>query len=183
MAALLTVSACTSDVPGNPSPTQKSSSSSNTGAALPKRPTVLKLDGVDPCKLLTASQMDEIKVATARARESKAVDQKSWPGCSFDNNLQYAYQVATITGKGVDYWGAGGNVDVKPAEVAGFGAVQITFLGTNNVDCSLAVDVADGQHLFMSYRPTVKEGESQQQMCDNVKNFAGLVLATLKTLK
>lgn len=105
------------------------------------------------------------------------------PGCSYDNNLQYSYQVATVTGKGVDYWGAGGNVDVKSTDVTGFGAVQITFLGTDNVDCSLAVDVADGQQLFLSYRPTAKEGESQQQMCDNVKKAAGLAVETLKTLK
>lgn len=183
-AALLTVSACSGDVSGSPNPTQNSSSSSNTGtAALPKRPSELKLDGVDPCKLLTASQMKEIKVAEARPRQMKAVDGQPSPGCSYDNNLQYSYAIATVTGKGIEFWRSGGNVDTKVVDVTGFGAVQITFLGTENVDCAISVDVAEGQQLFMDYTPTAKEGESQQQMCDNVKKAAGLAVETLKTLK
>lgn len=182
--ALFAVSACSGDLPGKPSPTQNSSSSSNAGsAALPKRPSELKLDGVDPCKLLTASQMQEIKVAEARPLQMKAVDGEPSPGCSYDNSLQYSYSVATVTGKGVEFWRSGGNVDTKTGEVAGFGAVQITFLGTDSVDCALALDVADGQQLFLEYSPTTKKGESQQQLCDNVKKAAGLALETLKTLK
>lgn len=182
--ALPALAAC-SDVAGTPNPTKDSSSSPTSGtSALPKRPAELKLDGVDPCKLLTAAQMTEIKVAETRPRQSKAVDQVPSPGCAYDNNLQYTYTVATVTGKGVQYWLAeGGNVEPKVVDVSGFGAVQITFLGTDNVDCAIAVDVAEGQQLFMDYTPTAKKGESQQQMCDNVKRAAVLALDTLKTLK
>lgn len=178
--------ACTgSGEKGVPSPeTSSSPSSSGVSTALPKRPSELKLDGVDPCKLLTSVQMGQIKVAEAKSDQIEVGDLGKSPGCFYKNGLQYAYTVVLVKNKSVESWlDGGGNMTAKVVDVAGFGAAELTFTGTKSVDCTIAVDVADGQQLHMTYTPTTKKGETQEEMCGNVKKAALLAVETLKTLK
>jgi hypothetical protein len=183
--ALVTLSACTSGgETGKANPDSSGTSTPQSADKLPARPAELKLNNVDACKLLTAAQMDQIKLAKAAPQQSKVVDSTPLPACYYSNNLSYAYIVVPATNKGVDYWlGGGGNVTSEVVDVAGYGAAEIKFIGVENVDCAVAVDVAEGQQLYLSYKPDSKDKETQQQMCDKAKKAAGLALETLKTLK
>ncbi|SER36236.1 DUF3558 domain-containing protein [Lentzea albida] len=186
---LMAATACTgSGEQGKPSPTSggSSSTSGTSGSAkeLPKRPAELTLNGVDACKLLTAAQMASVKVTEAVPEQIEVNDFGKAPGCFYENGLKYAYTVVLVTTKGVPFWLSGsGNVDAKVVTVAGYGAAQLNFTGTNSVDCSVTVDVAEGQQLHMSYDPGTEKGDSQDQMCDKAGKAAELAVETLKTLK
>lgn len=182
---LMAVSACTSGgETGKANPDSSATSTSQSADKLPNRPAELKLNNVDPCKLLTAAQMDQIKIAEADPEQSKVIDGTPMPGCFYSNNLTYSYIAVAATNKGVGYWlGGGGNVTAEVVDVAGYGAAEIKFIGVENVDCAVAVDVAEGQQLLMSYKPDSAVKETQQQLCDKAKKAAGLALETLKTLK
>lgn len=181
---LAAVSACSGEVPGKPTPTQTPPSNAESTASVPERPAEYKLDGVDACKLLTASQMQQIKVVKTVPDQFKSVDDKSQPGCFYENGTEYSYIVLPATNKGIKYWLEGsGNVTAKVVDVSGYGAAEITFTGVDQFDCAVAVDVADDQQLYVRYKPRVKKGDTQQQLCANAKTAAALALETLKTLK
>lgn len=184
--AVFAIAACSTGGGEKGTPTTASSdtstSSGGSDGALPARPAELKLDNVDPCKLLTTDQMKQIKVASTKPVQPNLVDKKPSPSCFYQNGVEYNYTVGVVTHNGVSYWlRNGGTVKSTVVDVSGYGAAEIKFAGTNDVDCAIAVDVADGQQLFVSYKPLEKE--SQEQMCDKAKNAATLALVTLKTLK
>lgn len=185
---LLAVAACTSSgEKGKPNPTSgasPTSGSSSPAGDLPKRPADLKLDGADPCKLLTQAQMDQVKVAEAVPQKLEVAGLGQAPGCFYENGLKYTYAVSLITNKGVPFWLHGsGNVDAKVVDVAGYGAAQLTLTGTQGFDCAVAVDVAEGQQLHFLYSPGTEKGDTQDQLCSKVNKAAALAVETLKTLK
>lgn len=185
---LVASAACTSSgVGGTPSPTTGSSSasdSSNPSVDVPARPADLKVNDVDPCKLLTAAQMAEIKVAEAVPDQIEVSDLGKQPGCFYENGLKYSYTVVGLKNRDIRSWlNGGGNTTSKLVDVAGFGAAEIVFTGTEGLDCAVAVDVSDGQALYVNYSPTTQKGESQDQLCANAKKAATLAVETLKTLK
>ncbi|NUT51244.1 MAG: DUF3558 domain-containing protein [Saccharothrix sp.] len=186
MIALAAVAAagCTTGQVGNPGPTSDTSSAT-TAASTPadsSRPKEIKLDGVDPCKVLTADQMSQLRVAELARNDSDIVKTGDVPTCDFTGRSpRITYGVALVTDKGIEYWRGDGNVEVEQIEVSGYPAVQLTLTGTSTLDCSVAVDVADGQQLYVDFSPLGEE-PSQEQMCDNAKRAAGLALATLPTL-
>ncbi|GHH36406.1 DUF3558 domain-containing protein [Lentzea cavernae] len=185
--AVAAVSACTtSGEKGNPTPAPQSSSSSgnDSGTTLPERPQALKLDSVDTCKLLTADQMKQISVVSADPVNLALVAGKESPSCDFGSDGGFGYQVGAVTHNGVSYWQrGGGNVDTKSIKVGDFGAVQITLKGGTGFDCSVAIDVADGQQLMVSYIPTTTKEKDQSVLCGKAEKAAGLALSTLKTVK
>ncbi|MFS8098271.1 DUF3558 domain-containing protein [Lentzea alba] len=182
---LVMVSACTSGGEiGKANPDSSATSTPQSADKLPKRPAELKVNNVDPCKLLSAAQMDQIKIAEADPEQSTVIDGTAMPGCFYSNNLTYSYIAVVATNKGVDYWlRSGGNVTAEVVNVAGYGAAQVKLIGVDNANCAVAVDVAEGQQLFMNYKPDSENKETQQQLCDKAKKAAGLALETLKTLK
>lgn len=185
---LVASAACTSNgIGGTPGPTSggsPTSGSSKPNADVPTRPSALKVNGIDPCKLLTAPQMTEIKVAEAVPDQVEVSDLGKQPGCFFENGLKYTYTVVGLTNRDIRSWlNGGGNTTSKLVDVSGFGAAQITLTGTEGVNCAVAVDVSDGQALYVNYSPTTQKGESQDQLCANAKKAATLAVETLKTLK
>lgn len=183
---VIAASACTTvGEKGSPSPEPTNTSTAGSTPPVPQRPAELKLNGVDPCKLLTAAHMDEIKVAESKADQMEVGNLGPAPGCRYRNGVQYSYSIILIANKDVREWldGSAGNITTKLVDVSGYGAAQITFTGVETAGCSIAVDVADGKALYVDYRPTTKKGESQEQQCDNAKKAATLALGTLKTLK
>ena len=185
---LAATAACTSNgVGGTPSPTSGGSPTSNSSSSeveVPKRPLDLKVNGVDPCKLITAAQMDDLKVAEAVPDQIEVSDLGKQSGCFYENGTKYGYTVVGLTNRDIRGWlDGGGNTTSKLLDVAGFGAAQIVLTGTEGVNCAVAVDVSDGQALYVNYSPTTQKGESQEQMCANAKKAATLAVETLKTLK
>lgn len=183
---MATVSACSVTAEkGNPTPVPPSNSSSANDSAnkLPARPSSLKLDSVDPCKLLTADQMKQLQAVTTRSVELPLVDGAKSPSCHYRSEDSFTYTLGTVTHDGASYWLGGGNFDTKVIKVADFSAVEIQLKATNGFDCSVAIDVADGQQLMVSYIPTSAKKPDQSVVCGNAEKAAGLALATLKTLK
>lgn len=181
------LSACTSSgEKGNPTPTSPSSSSSGNGSAgkLPERPKSLTLDSVDTCKLLTADQMKQLETVSTRPEDLDLVDGKQSPSCHYSPGGRYTYTVGAVTHKGVSYWLEGsGTVAGKVIKIDDYSAVKVEFVGGSGIDCSVAIDVADGQQLMVSYIPTTTGEKDQAVLCGKAEKAAGFALATLKTLK
>lgn len=181
------VSACTSGgEKGNPTtaPQTNGSSGNDSAGNMPARPADLKVDSVDPCKLLTTDQMKQINTSVTTSKPQDLVDGAQSPTCFYKGTESFTYTVGTVTHKGVSYWTEGaGNVDTKQIKVADYGAVEIQLKGGEGFDCSVAIDVADGQQLMVSYIPTSAKEKDQSVLCGKAEKAADLALATLKTLK
>ncbi|TQM82162.1 uncharacterized protein DUF3558 [Saccharothrix saharensis] len=176
---------CTNREPGDATPAGETPMTSSATSAAPEksRPREVKLDGIDPCKVLTAEQMKELAVVEAERNDGDIVKAGDEPVCAYDNNdsPRVTYEVGLVTSKGIEYWRGTGNVAVERIEVGGYPAVQLTFKGTSTVDCGVSVDVAEGQQLYVDFS-SIGQTPSQEQMCDNAKKAAELALVTLPTL-
>lgn len=181
----LVLTACTSEVPGNPGgqtgsvTTPGATTTSSKPAA---RPAVLKVDGLDPCKGLTADQMKQLAVDRVARNDSDLVKTGEVPLCGYRSRADgFGYGVGYISNKGIDYWRSGsGNVDRKDVAVGGYDSVRTNLIGASN-RCSFWVDVADGQMLYVDYAPL--ETKSLDEVCGKAQQGAELALATLKTLR
>lgn len=189
--AAVVLTSCTSNgQTGTATPESGSSgapkTSATTSSASSDRPKEIKLDGLDPCKALTAENQAELGTAQVKTESAELIPGVASKACSYvtaaGKSPRFTYTVDLVTGKGYDYWTGSGNQDVSSVKVAGFAARQVTFKGTTNFECSVAVDVADGQHLFVQFRPLGRD-TPQEQLCQNANKGAQLALATLQTLK
>ncbi len=152
--------------------------------AVPPRPQELKVDGLDPCKLFTKAQLDEVKVNRQR-NSTKAEDPfKGAPICVMDGGdgkVFWTYEVWLITSEGIAPWlGGSRNVDARLVSVGGFPAADYKFLGTTTFDCNTAVDVASGQQLSVGFRPVTRDAFSQNEMCQKSEQAAGFALQNLQ---
>ncbi|WP_308258259.1 DUF3558 domain-containing protein [Saccharothrix obliqua] len=170
---------CTSTTAGTAAPGAVPSSSAVA------RPRAVKVDGVDPCRLLTEPQQADFKIDEWEAEQSNPGTGTKSPSCAYNLNgpKSAAYRVTLVADKGIEFWNGSGNLDVVPRTVSGFPAVQVTFKGTSTLECSVTVDVADGQQMFVQFLPYAPEGFVQDEMCRNATKGAEAALATLQTLK
>lgn len=192
VAAVTVLAGCTAtNTAGDPRPQPTTTADAPTSGSseptvdLPPRPKEIELGGIsDACTSLTKDQQRQLKIDEAISEPQDVIKGKDSPGCSFQANSRplFSYEVALIADEGVGYWKDGGNLDVTRKSVAGFGAYQVTLTGTTKGDCALAVDVADGQQLFVSFLP-IGDGFTQDQMCQNAAKGAEMALTTLQALK
>src|SRR5687767_3166393 len=94
------VSACTtSGEKGNPTPasTPGSSSGNSAGSNLPARPSSLKLDSVDACKLLNADQMKQLQAVATNPTTLDLVDGAKSPSCHYNGEDSFAYTIGAVT--------------------------------------------------------------------------------------
>lgn len=187
VACAAALSACTGGggEKGTPAPAPQTGTSTSNDAStkLPERPASLKLNSVDACKLLSAEQMPQIETSTTRPQSLDLVDGAQTPSCHYSNSGRYTYTIGAVTHAGVGYWLEGGNFTAKIIKVADYGAVQVELSGGTGFDCTVTVDVADGQQLMVSYIPITTGEKDQTVLCGKAAKAAGLALATLKTLK
>ncbi|SDF58843.1 Protein of unknown function [Lentzea fradiae] len=128
--------------------------------------------------------MSQIDLRVAEPKKMDLVEGQESSGCQYRGNGGFGYTVGAVTHKGVSYWLEGdGNVETKVVKVADYGAVEIQLKGGSGFDCSVAVDVAEGQQLMVSYIPTTTTEKDQATLCGKAEKAAGFALATLKTLK
>lgn len=161
-----------------------SSASSPSSASLPQRPKDVKVDGVtDPCTLINAADQGQLSVSRVRNTQDNPTKSTMLPACSYEVSKPSAsYYVVPIPTAGVDYWNQMSNITRQNLTVGGFPAVQFYFSGTSHVDCTVAVDVADGQQLYVDFQPTDRQ-YTQDTMCQNAQKAAGFALATLQSGK
>jgi hypothetical protein len=184
----IALAGCTNTDPGQALPAASSTptGAGKTSVAIPPRPREIKLDGLDPCKLFTKAQLDQIKVTRQRNSVQSEDAFKGSSICAMDGGdgkVFWDYEIWLVTTEGIAPWLSGTrNVDAKLVDVGGFGAADYKLMGTTTADCSTSVDVANGQQLMVVFRPS-RNQFSQNEMCQKSEQAAGLAMQSLQTLK
>lgn len=147
---------------------------------LPPRPQELRIDGVDPCTLLDPSQRQRLGVdGEPRAGGGSS---RGEPACSYDHEGSepfYGFNIATVPFEGVQVWLSGRrNVDVEIIDVAGFGAVTTRLKGDDR-DCSVIVDVAEGQSMDVLFTGDAAGSFTPEEMCEKARLAAEAATRTL----
>jgi hypothetical protein len=187
----LALAGCTETAPGQavqPARTSTVSPGWNPSEpTIPARPRELQLNGLDPCKLLTKPQLDQIKVNRQRNLVQTEQVYKDAPLCAMDGGegqVFFGYSLWLITTEGIEPWlGGKRNVDAKLITVDGFPAASYKLRGTSHFDCVTSVGVANGQQLAMNFQPLKRDAFTQEQMCQKSEQAAAFAVQTLKTLK
>lgn len=177
---VVVVSGCGAE-PGTPTPQPTSSSALTQTAASskppPSRPREIRMDGRDPCALLTQEQLTVLKfdrpgrVGTSEFYEA--------PSCSWTVSGQ-SIQVIPVIKEGIEAWTSGKRRG-QPAEIApvmGFPTVTVT-LPTDNDQCDVLVDVADGQLLSATFSVSPSFKDRFPMPCDGARLVAEAVMENL----
>ncbi len=143
LVACVVAAGCTTVVEGTPS--------APSGVLLPPRPREVRLDGVDPCSLLTPEQRAELGLTSKPAYSNSYVElfRGEVPTCTIHSSRPDAtiVGIGVVTTVGIERWQDPDlSADVHPEAVAGFPAV-VTVPTGSNAYCGVEVDVAVGQLL------------------------------------
>jgi Protein of unknown function (DUF3558) len=180
------VGGCTA-VPGQPAPANPTggASAGANGIQLPPRPREVRLDGVDPCELLTEEQRAELGL-DGRQSFSVAPSQLyngEVPACVISGSepREVVAGVSAVTSVGIERYttSRGLAAELRPVQVRGFPALVVVPTRLND-SCTVVVDVAPGQLIDAQFgdgggRPPVP----QPQLCQGAEALASAVMATL----
>jgi hypothetical protein len=174
VAALLTAG-CTTTVEGPPPA---------TGVVLPPRPRDVRLEGVDPCSLLTAEQRAALGFTSEPHFSVSRVElfHGDVPTCTVHSqgSSSAVVGVGLVTTVGMERWlDPGLNAQTRVVDVAAFPGV-ITVPISSKSYCGVEVDVAAGQLLDVQ----VLDGGStppipQTSLCDRALDSAIAAMQTL----
>lgn len=155
--------------------------------ALPPRPAVLALDGIDACALLTETQRRELGVKLGKRGDN--IEDPHSPACdwsNFPNVPDNGWVARIITRYGADH-ALGSQTGVQVVTVDGFPTVQTSSpeAGDPKENCLLFIDVAPGQTLETSYQNGTGDypGITHEVACQQATKAAELMVDTLRTLK
>jgi hypothetical protein len=169
--------------PAAPSPPP---SPAPTSSPFPPRPAELRLDGVDPCALLTSAE--QTKLGVEQVGKIDDADQFRSLVCQWGNPggivPENAWIARAIVKQGADY-ALGNTAPVQVVQVGGFSAVQTSSPYQNaNTECILAIDVAQGEHLRVEYDNRAGDfpGINHQVACQQASKAAELMLQNLRGL-
>jgi hypothetical protein len=180
VAVLLLLAGCTT-ISGQAEPAAPSSSA-------PARPREMRIDGVNPCSLLTEEQRAELGLdGEPRFDNSPSL---LFPGnvpmcvtSGFDPRA-IAVGVSVVTTAGIEFFTSGQlAADVRPIDIAGFpAAVAVPTRYTEF--CAVVIDVAPGQLVEVQAldggrRPPIP----QEQLCRDAEQGANAAMATLLTVR
>jgi hypothetical protein len=175
----LLAAGCTTVVAGTPS--------APPGILLPPRPREVRLDGVDPCSLLTKEQRaalgfeSEPRSGTIAA---SALYRGDVPICTMRGFTGRASSVGigVVTTAGIDLWTTGSlDAEVTPTTIGGFPAVVAVprrFIEY----CSVDVDVAPGQLIDVQFRDGGNRPQiAQKDLCKQAVQTAEAAVTSLLT--
>jgi Protein of unknown function (DUF3558) len=138
VAALTAVlGACAAPVAGTPS------------AAPAVRPREVRLEGVDPCSLLTPAQVEQLRL---KGPGLKNPDDRG-KSCSWLRFTSPAVGtlVSTVASRGIEAYDTDPRFnDVAAIEARGFPGLQLSFKARDD-NCAVVIDVAPGQVLDVQY--------------------------------
>ena len=170
---------CTTVVAGTPS--------APPGVLLPPRPKELRLDGVDPCTLLTAEQRTTLGFESEPRNgtiAASALYRGDVPICTMRGFTGDASSVGigVVTTAGIDLWTTGGlDADVTPTTVGGFPAV-VAVPRRFTEYCSVDVDIAPGQLIDVQFRDGGNRPQiPQRDLCVRAQQTAEAAVASLLT--
>jgi hypothetical protein len=169
---------CTTAVEGTPSAAPP--------APLPARPREVRLDGVDPCSLLTPAQRAALGLQTAPRNSTSYVElfRGSVSSCTMLGFKPDAVGIgiSTVTTAGIERWQDNDiAAEVQPTSVADFPAV-VAVPTRYTTYCSVEVDVATGQLLDVQFsdggrHPPIR----QDELCRRAEQVAEAAMSTLLT--
>ena len=187
VAAALVLGGCTVNGPDEPLP-DPANSGGDTGASRPRDLAVEDRTDAELCALLIPEQQTRLDVARPRAVGED--DEKDYPGClwtgppgertGLDVSIQAVPQgLAEFKEQKL---GPGFPETAASYTVAGgFPAEQSqNNEGLETHGCNVAVDVADGQTLWVLSGPLVPGAVPDQQMCDHARRAAEFAVGTLQ---
>jgi len=153
------------------------------------RPRDVRIDGVDPCSLLTEDQRAELGLdgrPVHDVRRTSLYPGGDVPSCTvrgFEPRAIWT-AVSLVSTTGIErYTGDDLDVDVRPVEIQGFpGLTAVPRRFTEW--CSVVLDIAPGQLIDVRFAdgggtPPVP----QEQLCDDAAVVADHVLSTLLTTR
>lgn len=168
---------CTTAVAGSPS--------APPGVLLPPRPREVRLDGVDPCSLLTAEQRRALGFESEPRNgtiAASALYRGDVPICTMRGFTGQATSVGigVVTTAGIDLWTTGAlDADVTSTTVAGFPAV-VAVPRRFTEYCSVDVDLASGQLLDVQFRDGGNRPPiPQRDLCARARRTAEAAVASL----
>lgn len=169
---------CTTAVPGAPPAAGP--------APLPPRPREVRLDGVDPCSVLTVEQRAALGYRGRASSSRPYVDLFGGevPTCTMSSSSTdpTILGVGIVTTVGIERWQEG-NLDavVRLDSVRGFPAI-VAVPSQSKTYCAVEVDVAAGQLLDVQFLDAGHQPPiAQDELCSRAKRSAEAVIATLLT--
>jgi hypothetical protein len=169
---------CTTAVPGTPSAAGPT--------PLPPRPREVRLDGVDPCSLLTAEQRAALGYRSTASSSRPYVELFGGevPTCTMSSSSTdpTILGVGLVTTVGIERWQQGNLEAVsRPDHVAGFPAI-VAVPSQSKTYCAVEVDVAAGQLLDIQFldaghQPPLR----QEELCSRARRSAEAAIKTLLT--
>jgi len=186
MALLLGLTACgTGSSPSAPSTAVPGPAAPATNSPFPPRPVELRLDGVDPCAVLTSAQEGQLGVKqVGRDNNSDALGSAA---CQWGNNGKKPdnrWLARLIVKRGADY-ALTSSTGTQVVQVDGFSAVQTTSpYGDPKTHCILLVDVAQGESLWAEYDNIAGDypGINHQVACQLTQGAAEFMVQNLRVL-
>lgn len=181
-ALLIALTAC--GTPQTPSPPSAPTAAAPTSSPFPPRPSELRLNGLNPCVLLTSAQERKLGVvATA------PVQQPGGPGttsCNWfsDEGPSNGWTAQTDVSKGAPAT-LDSSVPTQIVQVDGFSAIQgATPVGHPEGYCALFIDVAQSQYLAVAYDTDNNEipGMNHQVACQQATKVATFMIQNLRAL-
>ncbi|MFC5235775.1 DUF3558 domain-containing protein [Pseudonocardia zijingensis] len=155
----------------------------------PTRPREVRIDGVDPCSLLTEAQRAELGL-DAEPR-SDVGPLPPYPGTDIPLCLFGGFQprsislgVALIGTTGVELYLSGNlAADIRQAHVQDYPAV-VAIAPRNPSFCSVVIDVASGQAVDVNFRLDGPDASAPvESLCADAERAADAVLDTLIALR
>jgi hypothetical protein len=187
MAVLLSVPlvfALTGCGQGGPSTGSDGTNPAPSTSPLPPRPAVLRLDAVNPCTLLSSTQLGQLGIR--QGEFSRDEDSSHDALCHWDNyperpSMRYVARLQVQ--QGADY-ALGSTTGHQLVQIDGFPAVQTTSEGQDPAThCILVVDVAADQSLWVQYNNAFGDyqGLTHEQSCQFVRAFGEDLMQNLQT--
>lgn len=174
-------------VAGQPSPANPTggASADANGIELPPRPREVRLDGVDPCELLTGEQRAELGLDGRPLSDSAPSDLYGGnvPSCVIRGSepREVFVGVNLVRSAGIERFSTslGLAAELRPVQVRGFPALVVTPTRYTTY-CTVVVDVAPGQLIDAQFsdgggQPPVP----QPQLCQGAEALADAVMASL----
>ncbi len=178
---LLLLAGCTT-IGGQAAPADPTTPAPAT--ALPARPREVRIDGVDPCTLLTEAQRGELGL------DGRPVFDKS-PSLLYPGDVPMCVtrgfepravitSISLVTTAGIEFFSSETlAADVRAADVAGFPAV-IARPTQYTEFCDVVVDVAPGQLVDVQSQDGGRNPPiPQEQLCQDAERTATAVMGTL----
>ena len=162
-------------------PLRKVAPPTTTTATMPPRPGSLKLDGVNPCGILTRSQRADLSLdATPTPYVDPVFDQAK--ACSIRGlNSGTVARLALVLNMGVDVWLSDeAQVQTQPVTADGYPALVVRTPGLTDA-CDVEVDTAGDQFLDVLFRdggntPPIP----QDTLCQGAQRVAEAAVSSLK---